>query len=57
MTHERAHSVEIWTCGDQGCECPHLMLLNNEGIIFAEAVLSKETVQKLMEFIIRGQPQ
>ena len=45
--HPCAHSVQIFSCGQDGCGQPHLVLFDGKDNVIASASISPEVVEKL----------
>lgn len=54
--YPRAHSVEVWTCGDPKCRHPHLILCDESGGRIAEAVMPDSAINKLADFGLLASP-
>lgn len=48
-----AHSIRMAHCGPKGCGCPHLILLDKEGGVIADAIITHTFVQALVDFDIK----
>ena len=52
--HPCAHSVQIFSCGQDGCGHPHLVLFDDRDNVIASASISPEVVEKLVYWYASG---
>jgi hypothetical protein len=43
----RAHSIKVMSCGSPKCRQPHLVLLDADGCIIADAVIGRDRIDWL----------
>ena len=49
-----AHSVQIFSCGQDGCGQPHLVLFDGKDNVIASASISLEVVERLVCWYASG---